>query len=148
MTGPPPRRTAPTRHRRWSRPLPITAGATAPAPRKRLRATAPPRCLMRIPKSWQVDPRASAPNATRCAVAWRLRWARRSPRRCTRWRAESLRDARAPGARRSSRAGAAPLPEINLADPRSLFGVDPAECLWRDGGSHPRSAAWLSLRGR
>ncbi len=30
--------------------------------------------------------------------------------------------------------GAAPLPEINLADPRSLFGVDPAECLWRDGG--------------
>jgi hypothetical protein len=26
-----------------------------------------------------------------------------------------------------------PLPEVDLSDPKVLFGVDPAECAWRDG---------------
>ncbi|MFO0962466.1 MAG: hypothetical protein U0625_06105 [Phycisphaerales bacterium] len=39
------------------------------------------------------------------------------------------------------RTGAAPLPEVDIADPRSLFGVDPAECLWRDG-------AWQRVQSR
>ncbi|MBM4099647.1 MAG: hypothetical protein FJ260_06810 [Planctomycetes bacterium] len=30
--------------------------------------------------------------------------------------------------------GLAPLAEVDLADPGAVFGVDPAECLWRDGG--------------
>ena len=29
--------------------------------------------------------------------------------------------------------GLAPLPEVDLSDPKGLFGVDPAECVWRDG---------------
>lgn len=29
--------------------------------------------------------------------------------------------------------GLAPLPEVDLSDPKVLFGVDPRECLWRDG---------------
>ena len=29
--------------------------------------------------------------------------------------------------------GLAPLPEVDLSDPKGLFGVDPAECAWRDG---------------
>lgn len=32
-----------------------------------------------------------------------------------------------------ARGGAAPLPEVDVSDPRSLFGVDPAACLWRSG---------------
>ena len=33
-----------------------------------------------------------------------------------------------------ARSGAAPLPETDVTDPRAIFGVDPAECLWRAGG--------------
>lgn len=29
--------------------------------------------------------------------------------------------------------GLSPLAEVDLADPGAVFGVDPAECLWRDG---------------
>ena len=29
--------------------------------------------------------------------------------------------------------GDAPLPEVDVRDPGSMFGVDPSECLWRDG---------------
>lgn len=36
--------------------------------------------------------------------------------------------------------GAAPLPEIDLGDPKAIFGVDPTECLWRDG-------AWVRRPG-
>jgi hypothetical protein len=36
--------------------------------------------------------------------------------------------------------GAAPLPEIDVGDPKAIFGVDPAECLWRDG-------AWVRRPG-
>lgn len=39
--------------------------------------------------------------------------------------------------------GAAPLPEIDVNDPKAIFGVDPEECLWRDGQwvRRPASAA-------
>jgi hypothetical protein len=36
--------------------------------------------------------------------------------------------------------GPAPLPEIDLRDGKSLFGVDPAACLWRGG-------AWTTISG-
>jgi len=36
--------------------------------------------------------------------------------------------------------GPAPLPEIDLRDGKSLFGVDPAACLWRGG-------AWTTVSG-
>lgn len=32
-----------------------------------------------------------------------------------------------------ARIGPAPLPEVDLNDPRALFGVDPTECIWRNG---------------
>ena len=32
-----------------------------------------------------------------------------------------------------ARVGAVPLPEVDLNDPRALFGVDPAECAWFNG---------------
>jgi hypothetical protein len=32
-----------------------------------------------------------------------------------------------------ARVGAVPLPEVDLNDPRALFGVDPAECAWVNG---------------
>ena len=32
-----------------------------------------------------------------------------------------------------ARGGLAPLAEVDLANPETIFGVSPAECLWRDG---------------
>lgn len=32
-----------------------------------------------------------------------------------------------------ARGGLAPLAEVDVAQPEAVFGVDPAECLWRDG---------------
>ena len=29
--------------------------------------------------------------------------------------------------------GGAPLAELDVSDPRTLFGVDPSRCEWRDG---------------
>lgn len=39
-----------------------------------------------------------------------------------------------------ARSGAAPLPETDVTNPRALFGVDPAACLWR-AGAWTRAAA-------
>ena len=36
--------------------------------------------------------------------------------------------------------GAAPLPEIDVGDPKAIFGVDPRQCSWRDG-------AWTTPAG-
>ena len=36
-------------------------------------------------------------------------------------------------ARRARVQGGAPLAELDVSDPRTLFGVDPSRCEWRDG---------------
>jgi hypothetical protein len=37
--------------------------------------------------------------------------------------------------------GAAPLAELDVSDPRTLFGVDPSRCTWRDGEWRARERA-------
>ena len=44
-----------------------------------------------------------------------------------------------------ARVGAGPLPEVDLNDPRGLFGVDPNRCIWDGKGWTERKAAPLVI---
>lgn len=44
-----------------------------------------------------------------------------------------------------ARVGAGPLPEVDLNDPRGLFGVDPNRCVWDGKGWTERQAAPLAI---